>query len=137
MPPGFGGVFMDVFSAVNPPPPRAAEFRHIATIPAIFGLSKRAEEGGSSVNTIKPSVGYPHICSTNVPLTEPRPVPSRPTQCLNSQVASRIGFRTLLVTGDAAGVVAGGGESATPLPLERGLACFIGAIPHPEEWLVG
>eukprot|EP00903_Cladosiphon_okamuranus_P008819 g8446.t1 len=49
---------------------------------------------------------------------------------VNLEVASRIGFRTVLVTGDAAGGVGGGA-----LPLERALACFVGAIPHPDEWL--
>ncbi|CAM9734807.1 unnamed protein product [Pylaiella littoralis] len=49
----------------------------------------------------------------------------------NLEVASRLGFRTLLVDGDArTGAVAREGG----LPLERALACFVGAIPHPDEW---
>ncbi len=63
-----------------------------------------------------------------------RLIPPRNPACAPgpfSKVVSRLGFRTLLVDG--------GGGAAGPggLPLERALACFVGAIPHPEEWQVG
>ncbi|CAN0269230.1 unnamed protein product, partial [Ectocarpus sp. 12 AP-2014] len=51
---------------------------------------------------------------------------------LTSKVASRLGFGTLLVNGDARGGGQGAGDGA--LSLERALACFVGAIPHPRDW---
>ncbi|CAN0486403.1 unnamed protein product, partial [Ectocarpus sp. 12 AP-2014] len=51
---------------------------------------------------------------------------------LTSKVASRLGFGTLLVNGDARGGGQGAGDGA--LSLERALACFVGAIPHPRVW---
>ena len=43
-------------------------------------------------------------------------------------------MRTLRVDGDAEG--GGGGGRDDALPLDRALACFVGAIPHPDEWKV-
>lgn len=39
---------------------------------------------------------------------------------------------------DGAGTAAAAAaEGHTPVPLDRALACFVGAIPHPqEEWMV-
>ncbi|CBJ25487.1 conserved unknown protein [Ectocarpus siliculosus] len=51
---------------------------------------------------------------------------------VNLEVASRLGFGTLLVNGDASSGGQGAGNGA--LSLERALACFVGAIPHPRDW---
>lgn len=65
-----------------------------------------------------------------LPLVVPCTVPSRCCTPIFQKVAAQIGFSTLLVNNDAGGA----GDGA--LPLERALACFVGAVPHPEEWQV-
>ncbi|CAB1121115.1 unnamed protein product [Ectocarpus sp. CCAP 1310/34] len=67
----------------------------------------------------------------NPPSIHP-PAPLNFMPQLICKIASRLGFGTLLVNGDARSGGQGTGDGA--LSLERALACFVGAIPHPRDW---